>query len=320
MAKRICRRCGSALTDAARFCTSCGANAPLAETTAVNAPETRPFSREQADLIAQPNQGPAAGAKDIRITVISTPDYDTEEMPQTVTAAPAEERAATSGIEPSITQPQSKPIQAPQASGGRKGLAAVVSLGVIILAAGAYFLAGSRGSNGPSETQALNRPADTASPSASAQPAALPSIAAEKEVSTPQPDPTISDAKLAAKQPKDAESKSQPQPARVDEKSGGLTAQEKMTGNGTGAAAHNVNQGIEYMTGGKYQDALREFEYVKKLDPGNKNVYYLIGQTYHKMNQLNLALEAYRQCTSGDYASVALSNVKMLEKRLGKTN
>jgi len=73
------------------------------------------------------------------------------------------------------------------------------------------------------------------------------------------------------------------------------------------------------MSAGHYQEALREFGYVKSLDPGNKSVYYLIGQTYNKMGQPERALEAYRQCTSGVYASVAQNNVKLLEKKLGKT-
>lgn len=96
-------------------------------------------------------------------------------------------------------------------------------------------------------------------------------------------------------------------------------SQEKKDADGTGAATHNLNQGIAYLGAGRYQDALREFEYVKTLDPGNKNVYYLIGQAYHKMNQLERALEAYRQCTSGDYTSVAQRHVRTLEKKLGKT-
>ena len=67
-------------------------------------------------------------------------------------------------------------------------------------------------------------------------------------------------------------------------------------------------------------DALQEFEYVKKLDPGNKDVYYLIGFTYNNMNQPERAIEAYRQCTSGQYASVSQSAVKILEKKIGKVN
>jgi hypothetical protein len=308
------------LTEGAKFCTSCGASAPLAETTAVYAPETRPFPIAQADPIAQPDQGYAGGTEDLRQTASPVSNYNTEEMPQPVITAPVEERAATVGIEAPVTRPQTMPAAARQVSGGRKGLAAVVALGLVVLAAGAYFLAGSPGLNGFSETQASIQLADAASPAASAQPTVQPSIAVEKAQTTPQPDPTIGEVKPAAKQSNEAESKSQSQQARGEEKSAAQAAQEKKGASGTGAAEHNVNQGIEYMSGGKYQEALREFEYVKKLDPENKNVYYLIGQAYHKMNQLNQALDAYRQCTSGMYASVAQSNVKMLEKRLGKTN
>ena len=74
------------------------------------------------------------------------------------------------------------------------------------------------------------------------------------------------------------------------------------------------------MYAGQYQEALREFESIKKLDPGNKDVYYLIGLTYFKMNQLEHAIEAYRQCTSGVYASVSQSAVKNLEKKVGKVS
>jgi tetratricopeptide (TPR) repeat protein len=74
------------------------------------------------------------------------------------------------------------------------------------------------------------------------------------------------------------------------------------------------------MESGRSQEALQEFESMKKLDPGNKDVYYLIGRTYQQMNQLERALEAYRQCTSGVYASVSQSAVKLLEKKIGKVN
>lgn len=74
------------------------------------------------------------------------------------------------------------------------------------------------------------------------------------------------------------------------------------------------------MNSGRYQEALQEYEYVRKLDPGNKDVYYLIGSTYQRLNQLQQALDAYRQCTSGTYVGVAQSAVKNLEKKVGKVN
>ena len=74
------------------------------------------------------------------------------------------------------------------------------------------------------------------------------------------------------------------------------------------------------MNSGRHQEALQEFENAKKLDPGNKDVYYMLGLNYQKMNQLERALESYRQCTSGDYASTSQGHVKILEKKVGKVN
>lgn len=74
--------------------------------------------------------------------------------------------------------------------------------------------------------------------------------------------------------------------------------------------------GINHMNSGRFQEALAEYESMKRLDPGNKDVYYLMGLTYGKMNQLDKALESYRQCTSGTYVGVAQSAVKNLEKKL----
>src|SRR5262249_28999724 len=156
-------------------------------------------------------------------------------------------------------------------------------------------------------TRALNQPADTAKPVVSSQPTirptAQPAAVIAKDQPPPQTDSTITEVKPPAKQTGVTESK--PQPTLGAAKSALKGPQDQKSADGTGAAQHKLNQGSEYMSGGKYQETRREFEYVKNLDPDNKSVYYLIGQTYHKMNQLERALEAYRQCTSGMYASVA---------------
>jgi tetratricopeptide (TPR) repeat protein len=120
---------------------------------------------------------------------------------------------------------------------------------------------------------------------------------------------TILNAESASNQQRQAAAKPTPSPS-----------QEKQTTDGTVSAENNKKQGIAYYNAGQYQEALREFESVKKLDPGNKDVYYLIGLTYFKMNQLERALEAYRQCTSGQFASVSQNSVRMLEKKVGKVN
>jgi Flp pilus assembly protein TadD len=88
----------------------------------------------------------------------------------------------------------------------------------------------------------------------------------------------------------------------------------------TVSAEQHLKQGNEYLSAGRYQEALREYEQVRRLDPANKDVFYLIGQAYHQSGQLELALPAYRQCTSGPYAAIAQQHVKKLEKKFGRSN
>jgi hypothetical protein len=319
MAKRNCKRCGTALTEGAKFCTSCGASAPPPETSTAFAPETRPLPREQADPNIQQVPGRPSGRQEIRQTAIVLPGYDTEELSRPETAPPVEKRAATTETQAPVTSPQVQTTKAQRRSGRGRGVALFAALGVIVLAVGAYFLMRPRES---SQSQSPDQLSDAAKPAASSQPTAQPTapltVAVAKEPTPPQPASILSEVKPTSKQAGDTESKSQP--PREETKSVSQEAPAQKAADGTGAALHNLNQGIEYMSGGKYQEALQEFEYVRKLDPDNKSVYYLIGQTYHKMNQLERALDAYRQCTAGVYASVAQSNVKMLEKKLGKTN
>jgi len=336
MLKKICRQCGSALTEGARFCTNCGAMVG-AETAGVISLETRPLSREQPDQTSPSNASATEALPSNRTDANRTAanrtaapkepsDYDTEEFPQTRTTAQVEERSTMVVADAPATQPRVKSPSANRPSGGRKGLLPVAALGIAALAAGSFFLVNSRRS---SETQTVNQPAGESDPAASAPGVAQPSIqssirpsdqpsgGAANNQAQPQTAPTI-EIKSPAGQTSEIASK--PPQTRSESKPASAVSQEKKAADGTGAAEHNVSQGVTYMNAGRYQEALQEFEYVKKLDPGNKSVYYLIGQTYHKMNQLDRALEAYRQCTSGVYASVAQSNVKMLEKKLGRTN
>jgi tetratricopeptide (TPR) repeat protein len=232
--------------------------------------------------------------------------YDTEEIMPPVTAAQVEKKSTDAHIPPL----QTNAALTKQTAGARKGLPLAAALGIVALAAGSFFFFNSRGS---SETQTTSQPIGAATPSATTPPSNQPPIAASDQA-TPQTEPTADDLKSPATKGATHESKTQ----QAHGVAPPATAREK-SDDGTGAAQHNLNQGIAHLGAGRYQDALREFEYVKSLDPGNKSVYYLIGQTYHKMGQLERALEAYRQCTSGVYASIAQNHVRTLEKKLGKT-
>ncbi len=328
MKKTTCERCGKALTRGARFCTSCGAITGAADTANAYAPETRPFHTEGTDHIVS---SPAA----ITETFPAQPapaDYSTEETPQIriTVAAPSSDRLtediATKHQDTPVAKHQDAPAiehqiekieaasaglaLANQSSSRRRGLLLAGALGVVALAAGSFFIFNSRK---PSETHAANQPAGASGASASPRPSIAPSVELSSSQSQPQPASTLDAAKSAAAQNAETASKAQQNAAA---KSSTATPQEKKSADG---GVSNLNQGIAHLSARRYQDALREFEVVKKQDPRNTNVYYLIGQAYQKMGQLENALEAYRRCTSGDYASIAQNHVKMLSRKLGKT-
>jgi tetratricopeptide (TPR) repeat protein len=253
-------------------------------------------------------------------------NYITEEMPQVGITGRAEGKATAVVADAPITQSQAKlaePAPATRLSNGRKKLAIAATLGIVALAAASFFFINSRR---PPEAQVGNQTAAQAETARSTQPAAQQSNqqpnqqtgAGANAQAQPQTQPqpigevkssAIHNAESASNQQRQAAAKPTPSPS-----------QEKQPADGTLSAENNKKQGIAYYSAGKYQEALREFESVKKLDPGNKDVYYLIGLTYVKMNQLEHAIEAYRQCTSGVYASLSQTTVKNLEKKVGKVN
>jgi len=252
----------------------------------------------------------------------------TEEMPQVGITGRAEGKATAVVGDAPITQSKAKPAEpapANRSSNGRKKLAMAAALGVVAMAAASFFFINSRR---PPEAQAGNQTAAQAETVRSTQPVAQQSDQQPNQQLGQQPvannqaqpqtksqptgevkPPAIHNAEAASNPQRQAAAKPTPSPS-----------QEKQTAGGTLSAENNKKQGIAYYSAGQYQEALREFESVKKLDPGNKDVYYLIGLTYFKMNQLEHAIEAYRQCTSGVYATQSQTNVKNLEKKVGKVS
>src|SRR5262249_53973707 len=253
-------------------------------------------------------------------------NYNTEEMPQVGITGRAEGRATAVVADAPITQSQAKPPeQAPanRPSNGRKKLAIAAALGVVALAAASFFFINSRR---PPEAQAGSQPAAQAEPAGSTQPATLQSNqqpnqqtgAGANAQAQPQtkPQPTaevkpsaIHNAEAASNPQRQGAAKPMPAPP-----------QEQQAVGGPPGAEQSLIQGKKFFGERRYQEALGEFERIKRIDPANKDVYYLIGLTYFKMNQLEQAIEAYRQCTSGVYASLSQTSVKSLEKKVGKVN
>jgi hypothetical protein len=337
MTKKFCKQCGNALSKAgAKFCTTCGATVDNAGIGDVSDQETRGLPGEQIDQ--------TAFATEV-IPAITPPSYETEEMPRMIITARVEERATEviEAIAPTTaaksSKKQTEPAQEKQPSaqqpggnpGGRKKLALAAVIGVaagLALVAAAFFIVNSRRGT---EAQAGAQPVDKVEPSTSPQPVApqanqqaSPQLSPPSGVDAnnqaqsqirPQPGSSIGEVKSPAVRNDVPASTPQRQAAA---KPTPTPPQEKQAA-GPSAAEHKA-QGINYLSSGRYQEALQEFEYVKKLDPGDKDVYYLFGSTYLKMNQLERALEAYRQCTSGPYVSPSQFQVKNLEKKVGKVN
>jgi Flp pilus assembly protein TadD len=337
MTKKFCKQCGNALSKAgAKFCTTCGATVDNAGIGDVSDQETRGLPGEQIDQ--------TAFATEV-IPAITPPSYETEEMPRMIITARVEERATEviEAIAPTTaaksSKKQTEPAQEKQPSaqqpggnpGGRKKLALAAAIGVVAgvaLVAAAFLIVNSRrGSDAQVGTQTV----DKVEPSTSPQPVApqanqqaSPQLSPPSGVDAnnqaqsqirPQPGSSIGEVKSPAVRNDVPASTPQRQAAA---KPTPTPPQEKQAA-GPSAAEHKA-QGINYLSSGRYQEALQEFEYVKKLDPGDKDVYYLFGSTYLKMNQLERALEAYRQCTSGPYVSPSQFQVKNLEKKVGKVN
>ena len=80
-----------------------------------------------------------------------------------------------------------------------------------------------------------------------------------------------------------------------------------------------IEQGNRLANSGQLQEAIQIYETARRTNPGNVDVYYLIGSAYHRSGEITKAREAYRQCTSGVYAAVAANHVKKLEKKHGRT-
>jgi uncharacterized Zn finger protein (UPF0148 family)/Flp pilus assembly protein TadD len=323
MTKKFCRQCGIALTKAgAKFCTTCGATVDGAETDDVTSQETAGLPGEQT--------GQTVAATEVLPASKPPSNYITEEMPQVKITGRAAGGATAVVEDAPITQSQAKhaePAPAKRPSNVRKKLAIAAALCVVALAAASIFFINSRR---PPEVQVGTQTAAQAEPARSTQPAAQQSNqqtnqqpgqqpgAAANNQAQPQtkPQPT-GEVKSSAIHNAEAASNPQRQGAA---KPMPATPQEQQAAGGPQSADQSLNQGKTFYNERRYQEALGEFERVKKLDPANKDVYYLMGLTYYQMNQLGQALEAYRQCTSGVYASVSERAVKNLEKKVGKVS
>lgn len=80
-------------------------------------------------------------------------------------------------------------------------------------------------------------------------------------------------------------------------------------------ARQHIDRGNAYLNAGRAQAALLHYQEAQRLEPGNPDVYYLLGLAYERLGDIEAALKAFEQCTSGPYAGVAQSHFKRLQKK-----
>ncbi len=327
-----CPQCGKSATQPLNYCRQCGAPAPtIALSTAPLAAVTDPLDTWEP---TKPVAAPAA----------------TEVLPSAPAAAsqplPARAELPTAAI-PALALPApATAVKAPRPA-ARRGFIAASALGLLLIIGGGYVW-GKRSLSpavAPLAVTAVvpvaEMPTAVAAPVPSPTallPLAAPAVSLATNNSAAHAKPGAgakADPKADPKADRKADPKANtaamltPAPNAAAVKSAAREVQpERAVALDNTLAARNqpapslslIEQGHQLLSAGQWQEAIQLYEKARRANPGNADVYYLLGSAYQRSGELAKALEAYRQCTSGNYAAVAANHVKNLEKKLSKTN
>ncbi|HXF04075.1 MAG TPA: protein kinase [Blastocatellia bacterium] len=190
------------------------------------------------------------------------------------------------------------------------GMGAVVV--VVILAGGALLLLRPRwfASKEIGQTPTVGQPVpsfEMAPPPSAPIPAPNPPLVSGQPLGTPSSRP-------AGKAPS-ATSQGRPSPGAQDV---AATSHKPEAVEPMLTAKQHIDRGNAYLNSGRTQAALLHYQDAQRLEPNNPDVYYLLGLAYERLGDIEAAIKAFEQCTSGPYAGVAQSHVKRLQKKKGK--
>lgn len=76
------------------------------------------------------------------------------------------------------------------------------------------------------------------------------------------------------------------------------------------------DQGVRALTAERFAEALRIFQQASKADPANPDLAYLTGVALEGTNQVGAAIDAFRACRGGQYASQARDHIGLMIGRL----
>ncbi|MBS1791430.1 MAG: tetratricopeptide repeat protein [Acidobacteria bacterium] len=277
-----CEYCGNELPGQVKFCPKCGGSVTPPKSYDTNV-STEPlfshdFQRETAALIPDTEELPPATVSTDKVSPPATDVLKTHIGPAATPTAPI---------------PSKSPMK----------VVAIVGLFVLVAVA-ALSLYFATGNSADTVADANATPSPTVQPTPTETPQPQASAAPDVQ-SSPQEtaEKTPEGSEVSGGKPKAAVGSTAATPTGKTETGSALTAEDHIK---LGVNAKNPST------------ALAEYQQALKLDPANRDVYYLMGLSYQQLGQSEQALNAYRQCTSGKYASVAAQHVKRLEKELKK--
>ncbi|MDX2033195.1 MAG: tetratricopeptide repeat protein [Blastocatellia bacterium] len=327
---RFCTSCGIELVGAAKFCRQCGAviESPLEKADPFKT-QFEPTERLSVEQIEEKLAAESVHKAKTEAIPPSPVGVKTVPMPPSV---PTD--AQPSKITSSVVG--AGKVQTTALSSGKKWIALGVPAFVLIVLCVLFFSFNYRKSSAeptpeptpavsptPEETQAnlAAIPAETPTPSPTPEaPATKPSIKPTGSPERPNEavqQPTPAQQTQAAPVP--VQPIAQPANAAAQPVKPAYTPPEVKPVKPALTMQDHWRLGAGYLGAGRNQEALNEFEQARRLAPGNVDLFYLIGTAYNQMGRYDEALAAYRQCTSGVYASVAQNHVKRLEgKGAGK--
>ncbi|MGH9801843.1 MAG: tetratricopeptide repeat protein [Blastocatellia bacterium] len=286
-----CNSCGSELSQQVKFCPRCGAIVSQVSAPDTVIENTEPLFAAETEIVQQRTEA-------------LTPD--TEELPAETAATGKIPPPATAALNPQKEVATKQAAASQPKPGSPMKLAAFAAFFLLAaVAAVSIYYAG--------QSPSGSTPDPSPTPVAALEPTP---IETPQPVSTPTPveTPTPTPDEITEKAPEKVGEITESKPKSTSDKPGAIS-----TGKGapkpTPSAAEHKAKG---MNAASPAQALVEYKQALRLDPTDKDVYYLMGLAYEKLGQLREALESHRKCTSINYQLISAQHVKRLEKELKK--
>ena len=334
-----CQQCGNVLDQPMNFCRKCGAPAltvtlatmPLG---AIGSQATQEIGQIGTDALK--TNPPTRQMVEVDLAV---DPLDTWEPTKSVAAPAVTEVLSSAPFTPppapvAANAPKSMVVTATAAPKSNKGILMAAAAAVLLaLAGGGWFLMNrtstppSTPPGTPTDMPALAANTPVAETNAGTPlPSPVANVPEAVLTNSPAPNATVTNTKPAASGKVESKVNASALPSPTPNvygatKSAAPEPEPEKAAPVESSAGNNaawIEQGNRLASAGKFQEALQLYEKARRANPGNLDVYYLIGSAYHRSGDLANALEAYRKCTSGNYTSVAANHVKSLEKKLSK--